>query len=442
MVVRETEMMPEREVESSTAQLRHTGGGGGGENHPFSSLGRQSSIYSLTLDEFQHALCENGKNFGSMNMDEFLVSIWNAEENNNNQQAAATTASHSVPPNHNAFNNNNNNGGESGVGVFGGGSTGNEGVNSKRGIVRQPSLPRQGSLTLPAPLCRKTVDEVWSEIHKGSGSGGGGGDSNGRSSSSNGQNNAQKGGESAARQPTFGEMTLEDFLVKAGVVREHPTNPKPNPNPSQNQSSVIPAAAQRQLYGVFQGTGDPTFPGQAMGIGDPSGYGKRTGGGGGYQQAAPVQAGVCYGGGGGFGAGGQQMGMVGPLSPVSSDGLGHGQVDNIGGQYGVDMGALRGRKRVVDGPVEKVVERRQRRMIKNRESAARSRARKQAYTVELEAELNQLKEENAQLKHALAELERKRKQQYFESLKTSAQPKLPKSSGRLRTLMRNPSCPL
>jgi len=37
-------------------------------------------------------------------------------------------------------------------------------------------------------------------------------------------------------------------------------------------------------------------------------------------------------------------------------------------------------------------------MIKNRESAARSRARKQAYTVELEAELNHLKEENARLK--------------------------------------------
>lgn len=380
MVVRETEMMSDREVESSTAQARHNGGGG--ENHPFSSLGRQSSIYSLTLDEFQHALCENGKNFGSMNMDEFLVSIWNAEENNNNQQAAAAatataTASHSsVPHNHNGFNNG---GGESGVGVFdGGGSSGNQ-VTNKRGIVKQPSLPRQGSLTLPAPLCRKTVDEVWSEIHRG----GGDGDSNGRSSGSNGQNNAHNGGgERAARQPTFGEMTLEDFLVKAGVVREHSTNPKPNPNPNpnQNQSSVIPAVSQQQqLYNVFQGTGDPTFPGQAMGVGDPSGYGKRTGGGG-YPQAPPAQPGVCYGGGGGFGAGGQQMGMVGPLSPVSSDGLGHGQVDNIGGQYGVDMGGLRGRKRVVDGPVEKVVERRQRRMIKNRESAARSRARKQVNT--------------------------------------------------------------
>ncbi|ESQ52250.1 hypothetical protein EUTSA_v10016668mg [Eutrema salsugineum] len=439
MVVRETAMMPEREVESSTAQTRHNGGSGG-ENHPFSSLGRQSSIYSLTLDEFQHALCENGKNFGSMNMDEFLVSIWNAEENNNNQQAAAA-ASNPVPPNHNGFNNSNNNNGGAESNVFGGGgSSGNQGANKRSVIAKEPSLARQGSLTLPAPLCRKTVDEVWSEIHRG----GGGGDRSGRTSSSNGQDNAQNGGEIAARQPTFGEMTLEDFLVKAGVVREHPTNPNPNPNPNpnsnQNQSSVIPAATQQQLYGVFQGTGDPTFPGQAMSVGDPSGYGKRTGGGGGYQQAPP---GVCYGGGGGgFGGGGQQMGMVGPLSPVSSDGLGHGQVDNIGSQYGVDMGGLRGRKRVVDGPVEKVVERRQRRMIKNRESAARSRARKQAYTVELEAELNQLKEENAQLKHALGELERKRKQQYFESLKTRAQPKLPKASGRLRTLMRNPSCPL
>ncbi|KAJ4903722.1 Protein ABSCISIC ACID-INSENSITIVE 5 [Raphanus sativus] len=407
-------MMPEREVQN----------GGGGENHPFTSLGRQSSIYSLTLDEFQHALCENGKNFGSMNMDEFLVSIWNAEENNNNnhQSAATVAASHSVPPSRNDFNNNNNGGGESGA--FGGGSSGNQRDNKRPGIAKQKSLPRQGSLTLPAPLCRKTVDEVWSEIHKGGGSGGG--DRNGGSnSSSKGQNNAHKGGgggESAARQPTFGEMTLEDFLVKAGVVREHPTNPKPILNPTP--SSVIPAAStqQQQLYGVFQGTG-----------------------GGGYNhQAPPVQPGVCYGGGGGgFGASGQQMAMVGPLSPVSSDGLGHGQVDNIGGgQYGVDMGGLRGRKRVVDGPVEKVVERRQRRMIKNRESAARSRARKQAYTVELEAELNQLKEENAQLKHALGELERKRKQQYFESLKTRAQPKLPKAIGRLRTLVRNPSCPL
>ncbi|KAM3390320.1 hypothetical protein ACQJBY_012117 [Aegilops geniculata] len=42
-------------------------------------------------------------------------------------------------------------------------------------------------------------------------------------------------------------------------------------------------------------------------------------------------------------------------------------------------------------------DRRQRRMIKNRESAARSRARKQAYTNELELELEQLRRENKML---------------------------------------------
>ncbi|THU66624.1 hypothetical protein C4D60_Mb05t16110 [Musa balbisiana] len=45
-----------------------------------------------------------------------------------------------------------------------------------------------------------------------------------------------------------------------------------------------------------------------------------------------------------------------------------------------------------------------RRMIKNRESAARSRARKQAYTNELELEVSRLKEENAKLKKQYEEL--------------------------------------
>jgi ABA responsive element binding factor len=43
-------------------------------------LARQSSIMSLTLEELQNSLCEPGRNFGSMNMDEFMANIWNAEE--------------------------------------------------------------------------------------------------------------------------------------------------------------------------------------------------------------------------------------------------------------------------------------------------------------------------------------------------------------------------
>uniref|UniRef100_A0A7I4C318 BZIP domain-containing protein n=1 Tax=Physcomitrium patens TaxID=3218 RepID=A0A7I4C318_PHYPA len=163
----------------------------------FNSLARQSSIYSLTLDEFQNALSEPGKNFGSMNMDEFLKNIWTAEES------------------------------------MGGGMTG-------------------GGLAM-------------------------------------GLGGAMGGG----------------MTVNMGLAPNSP----PSPDSDGGRSGLS-------------------------------------------------------------------------LSPM---------------HYGLD-GSVRGRKRGPDGPVEKVVERRQRRMIKNRESAARSRARKQAYTVELEAEVSQLKEENMRLR--------------------------------------------
>ncbi|XP_039003397.1 ABSCISIC ACID-INSENSITIVE 5-like protein 2 [Hibiscus syriacus] len=56
------------------------------------------------------------------------------------------------------------------------------------------------------------------------------------------------------------------------------------------------------------------------------------------------------------------------------------------------------RKHRFSDVMEKTIERRQKRMIKNRESAARSRARKQAYTNQLELEVKQLKKTNSWLK--------------------------------------------
>ncbi|CAL4914160.1 unnamed protein product [Urochloa decumbens] len=50
------------------------------------------------------------------------------------------------------------------------------------------------------------------------------------------------------------------------------------------------------------------------------------------------------------------------------------------------------------GVAERSNERRKKRMIKNRESAARSRARRQAYTNELENKISQLEEENERLR--------------------------------------------
>ncbi|CAK9134542.1 unnamed protein product [Ilex paraguariensis] len=427
MVVTESDITSQGDVESSlqSDHLQQP------KNHAFPLLGRQSSIYTLTLDEFQHTLSESGKNFGSMNMDEFLNSIWTAEENQAQAQVHATATTATATATFGTTTNNHNSqfslGGSASI---------------EKGIARQPMLSRQGSLTLPAPLCRKTVEEVWSEIHKTQ-----------QEQQQNSNTNVRNPG-STHRQPTFGEMTLEDFLIRAGVVQEQGNPPQPPQQPyglfrNSNNPVVGSSFLTRPIIGlggVGGGSDGANVPGyQAVpqgGVGEASGYagsGKRSGG---YPQQSPA---VCYGGmvrnGGGGGYGQVQgLGMGSPVSPVSSDGVCAG-ADGTN-QHGLDMGGMRGgRKRIIDGPVEKVVERRQRRMIKNRESAARSRARKQAYTVELEAELNQLKEENAQLKQALAELERKRKQQYSEEVKMKAQTKAQKAKEKLRGMRRNLSCP-
>ncbi|RWR83528.1 Basic-leucine zipper domain-containing protein [Cinnamomum micranthum f. kanehirae] len=322
-------------------------------------LARQSSIYSLTLDEFQHAICEPGKNFGSMNMDEFLTNIWNAEES----QAVAAAMQ--------------------------------EAAESEGAHLTQPSLTRQASLSVPAPLCRKTVEEVWSEIHRG------------QQQQPNGGNTGN-----APRQPTLGEMTLEDFLIKAGVVRESGGAPASTSSHIQTQQPHLQIGYFRNNNVVEQEVGfgnvmtggfpypDPqntTNGGMVGGIPAFQGYSSQQQAGGAIPREFDNFGGREGRDGGRFigrGYGGRigNGGVVGgfdeaqqPVSPVSSDGVAPSQaVDNsvgpfgleIGGGGGVVRGAM-GRRRAVGGPTEKGVERRQRRMIKNRESAARSRARKQ-----------------------------------------------------------------
>ncbi|URE38234.1 Basic region leucine zipper [Musa troglodytarum] len=352
-------------------------------------LMRQNTIYSLTLDEIQNAVCEPGKTFGSMNMDEFLTNIWNVEEI---QAAAAANNNNEVPINHLA---------ESTAG---------------RQAAEAAPLRRQGSLTLPAPLSRKTVDEVWAEIHR-----------DAALRSQHVERASQEGAGSAPRQPTFGEMTLEDFLIKAGVVREgYGGGPPGAPSPHQ-QPVVPPPAPAAQQYGMagfghvvgVAGYVDEQGLGSAAGVGNGgysvgNGFGGRVGNG--YAASAAVRS---------------------PASPVSSEGIGGGQVDNTVAGYVVDGprvgGGGGGRKRPTDGAaVDKVVERRQRRMIKNRESAARSRARKQAYTVELEAELNQLKEENGRLREEQGRVMALRKQLVLESMSEQARINVQKAARKLR----------
>ncbi|KAL6858814.1 hypothetical protein ACP4OV_017816 [Aristida adscensionis] len=316
---------------------------GGGEGR--GPLSRQGSIYSLTFDEFQSTLGGvgggggPGKDFGSMNMDELLRSIWTAEES----QAMASTSAAAAPGD---------------------------------------ALQRQGSLTLPRTLSVKTVDEVWRDFVREGGGGGGGGGAE-----------PQPG-----RQPTLGEMTLEEFLVKAGVVRENPAAaaavaaaaaPQVAPRPIQavNNGSTI-------FFGNFggaNGAGAGTMGFAPVGIGDPA-------------MGNGMMPGVA-----GIGAPAVSVSPV-DTAMAQMDSVGKGELSSPSAPMPYPFeGVVRGRRST--GGVEKVVERRQRRMIKNRESAARSRARKQAYTMELEAEVQKLKEQNAELQKKQDEMMEMQKNQ-------------------------------
>ncbi|KAE8684364.1 THO complex subunit 5-like protein [Hibiscus syriacus] len=181
------------------------------------------------------------------------------------------------------------------------------------------------------------------------------------------------------RRQTLGEITLEEFLVRAGVVREDNT--------------------QFSGFGIEfqQGTRGPNLMGNWLSNGgnqigiQPSNLPLNVNGVRSKQQQQqrqpilPKQHGLEYGKGliNGLVQGGG-IGMVGlggavyvstgsPASQLSSDGIRNSCGDTSSVSH-VFNGTLRARK---SGTVEKVAERRQRRMIKNRESAAGSRARKQ-----------------------------------------------------------------
>ncbi|CAM0883130.1 unnamed protein product [Alopecurus aequalis] len=290
------------------------GGGDAGTSQrgQVQNLARQGSLYSLTLDEVQNHL---GEPLQSMNLDELLRTVFPDD-----LDPDGATTSNSVP---------------------------------------SSGLLRQGSITMPTELSKKTVDEVWRGIQ----------DEPKRSVQD------QEGGRrKRERQPTLGEMTLEDFLVKAGVVTEGSLK---NSNDACNVALVGRGATaagatgltsgaqwldryQQQLAGAAVETGQQFVPGAYMPV-----------------QLVP-----------------QPLNIVGPgavLESAYSDGS--PMVSPISdSQTPV-------RKRGVPGDApNKFVERRQKRMIKNRESAARSRARKQAYTNELENKVSRLEEENERLR--------------------------------------------
>ncbi|MBA0692358.1 hypothetical protein Goari_009928 [Gossypium aridum] len=181
-------------------------------------------------------------------------------------------------------------------------------------------------------------------------------------------------------------MTLEDFLVKAGVVAEASTDGDVGASIAGVDLSVAPQFAQQGQWMQYP---QPQYhhPQQSiMGV---------------YMPPQP---------------------MPRPLALGTAAVMDVSYPENQVPLHSPLMGTLSdtqasGRKRgAPEDIVEKNVERRQKRMIKNRESAARSRARKQAYTNELENKVSRLEEEN----------ERLRKRKELEKLLPSAPPPEPK----------------
>ncbi|GLJ51679.1 hypothetical protein SUGI_1098240 [Cryptomeria japonica] len=345
----------------------------GGRSSQFQQLARQNSLYNLTLEEVQNQLQDVGKPLSSMNMDELLRNIWTAEDS----QAFSA-----------AIDNNNNNNGNVVL---------NE--NSDRNAANSGSngLQRQGSLTLPRTLSRKTVDEVWRDIQQGQ---------------------QMKGGEKKKqqhRQPTLGEMTLEDFLVKAGVVREdnncnannntnnNNNNGNSNSNSTMSNSTLVmsPNMAESSQGAMPVCAMPPTMdvamaqnfqPAEWMQYQfNPAVAAQQQ-----QQQQQSMMA--AYNSKRGMR---QNLPLTIPGNSLMEGGYGDNQLALSSPMMGGTSSDSQtpGRKRgTPESIMERTVERRQKRMIKNRESAARSRARKQAYQQELENEVQQLKEENARLK--------------------------------------------
>lgn len=281
-------------------------------------------MYSLTLDEVQNQLGDLGKPLSSMNLDELLKTVWTVE---------------------------------AGQGMGGA----DYGVLQHGQVASGSSLHRQSSIALSSDLSKKTVDQVWQDIQQG-------------------HKRDSIDRRARERQPTLGEMTLEDFLVKAGVVAESTPEKKSLGSVLGVESMALPQQSVQQQAQWSQ------YQIQAM------------------HQLLPQQ---------------HQQPQQQNMLPVFMPGHSIPQPLNIVANPTIDaaypesqmtmsptalLGTLSdtqtlGRKRVApDDVVEKTVERRQKRMIKNRESAARSRARKQAYTHELENKVSRLEEENERLK--------------------------------------------
>ncbi|CAN7011917.1 hypothetical protein Bca4012_030440 [Brassica carinata] len=341
-------------------------------------LSQQGSLYSRTLDQIQNNL---GKDYGSMNMEELLMSIYSAE--------------------------------------------GTQGVVPTNGV--NEGLQRQGSITLPRILSQKTVDEVWKYITE----------EEQHPSNDGGRTNIPQ----IQKQPTLGDITLEQFLTRA-VAIHHPSSISGIPNTSLSvefqQKPVVSdvlgninTVPSNIIHGPYLNTNvngstsgqeqkqhNPFQPQQPI-MSKPHGYGygthvaftsdqvnahgirdsyMETGDKSNHENNVTLVQSVAPAPGGAMG-----VEVCSPITPFPVlDGIpkinaGSSIVSPFTFTTTVSN-SVRDRNRNNGIAAEKkLVEKTHRRKIKNRESAARSRARKMLQTMELEAEAEKLRKENHEL---------------------------------------------
>ena len=237
----------------------------------------QGPLYNLTFDEVQSQLGNNiGKPLNCMNLDELLRSVILVEEGQLMQNTSSSSSS---------------------------------------------ALFFLRNLNLNGSLRKKTVDEVWKEIvHK--------------------ENVNELDNQLVQEQSTLGETTLEEFLIRAGVIDHEPIMEiDPMVMVSQQsdwlqfQMATVKQHQHQQQMTVCDSSFNLSDSRYENPIGDV-----------GYSE--------------------NQMAMSVPIPAMSS--------------ASSDSQVVADRKRRCSNEMmEKTIERRQKRMIKNRESAARSRARKQ-----------------------------------------------------------------
>lgn len=156
------------------------------DRHPhLQPLARQNFWFSLTLHEVESQLGDMGKPLGRMNLDELLQNVWTAEANQSNMLDTDSSSSSS-------------------------------------------SLQRQASFSLAKAFSGKTVDNVWRDIQQGQ---------------------KRKSAEEMrvhGVEATLGEITLEDFLVKAGRYAEFSSGPVEGASPTIDRPSDMGSSSQKR----------------------------------------------------------------------------------------------------------------------------------------------------------------------------------------------------